>query len=100
MGLTEEIAGQVGIKVVKRGSLVLVAYSDAMVLLDGCEAAGMRVLGIEGFLLRGNLVVPDMDLIADFSDMKLASASILEARKFISSVSINGDVFDFSLSVE
>lgn len=98
MGLSEKIAERVGVNIAKYGSLRVLTCHDAAVFLDGCEAAGVRVLGIEGFLIREDSVVPDMNVIADFSDISSASESILEARRFIKDVLRHGLMLEFSLS--
>lgn len=98
MGLIEEVADRAGIQLTERGSLVLVSAGDAMRLLDACESAGLRILGIEGFQVKENSLVPDMDAIADFSSTASAFSSILEARRFVNVVSSRELVLDFTVS--
>lgn len=97
MGLIEEIAGRIGVPFTKRGSLILVSAGNALKLLDGCESAGLRILGVEGFQVKGSSIVPSMDAIADFSSLDSAIASVREARRFIHVVRPHELVFDFTV---
>lgn len=98
MGLVEEIADQIGIPLTRRGSLILVSADNALKLLDGCESVGLRILGVEGFQVRESSIVPDMDAIADFSNLDSAIASIREARRLIHIVRPHELVFDFTVA--
>lgn len=97
MGLIEQIAELGGVNTFKHGSLVLIACEDATAFLDACKAASARVVGIEGFWLRGASVVPDMDAIADFSAVESVLVSVLEAKRFVENVGSRGLMLDFSL---
>jgi len=82
------------------GGLQLVAFADARAFLDACVAAGVLVLGIEGFYFENGQVRPDMGAIADFSQMTSSEESVLEARTFIEVVGRSEMLFDFMLSEE
>lgn len=95
MGLVEKIAGRAGLTVERSGSLRLIQSSDALAFLDECEAEGVRILGIEGFVRRQGALIPGMDVIADFSDAP--GCSILEARRFVAEVHASNLMLDFSI---
>jgi hypothetical protein len=63
--------------------MTLVAASDAPKLVDALEAAGARILGMEGFDLVGQAIIPDMDAILDLSSVADVAQSATEARLFI-----------------
>ena len=63
-------------------------------LVSECESNGLAVIGIEGFKIDGSEVVPQLDLIADWSNVEVkeweafvAEASAL-SRKFIETISV------------
>ena len=100
MGLTLTLGRRAGIGIREVGGLQLVAFADARAFLDACVAAGMLVLGIEGFYFDNRQVRPDMGAIADFSQMTNSKESVLEARSFIDAVGRPEMLFDFTLSEE
>lgn len=100
MGLTLALGRQAGIGIREVGGLELVAFADARSFLDACVAAGVLVLGIEGFYLDSGQVRPDIDAIADFSQMTDSEGSVVEARSFIEAVGRPEMLFDFTLSEE
>lgn len=91
---------QAGIDIREVGGLQLVALADAWAFLDACVAAGVLVLGIEGFYFDNDQVRPDMGAIADFSQMANSEESVLEARSFLGAVGRPEMLFDFTLSEE
>ena len=97
MGLTLALGRQAGIDVREVGGLQLVALADVRTFLDTCVAAGVLVIGIEGFRLESGQVRPDMGAIADFSQVTDSEESVLEARSFIETVGQPGMLFDFAL---
>ncbi len=98
MGLTVALGRRAGVAIRVRGGLELVAFADSQAFLAACEAAGVLVLGVEGFHLEGDHVRPDMGAIADFSQVRDCKASVLEARAFIEAVGRPKMLFDFVLS--
>ena len=98
MGLVERIAHECGLPLTIRGGLPLIEEHDAAAFLDGCDPQRVRVLGIEGFHLRGGATVPDMDAISDYSDESDAAASISQARRFVRELEGRGLLFDFTLA--
>lgn len=100
MGLTVNLAQQAQIDVRDVGALHLIALADTEAFLDTCEAAGVLVLGVEGFYLDTAQARPEMDAIADFSRLTGYEESIFEARCFIKAVGRPGMLFDFALSKE
>lgn len=91
---------QAGIGIREVVGLQLVAFADVRAFLDACAAAGVLVLGIEGFYFDSGQVRPDMGAIADFSQMTDSKESVLEARSFIEAVGRPEMLFDFTLSEE
>lgn len=70
--------------------------SDGIGLVEYCEKNDIAVLGIEGFEIRGDQRIPDMDCIVDFSaslNDKYFFTKSLEASKRILSGLPNGSVF-------
>lgn len=98
MGLTLTLAIPAGIDIRESGGLELVPFAEASSFLDACAAAGMLVLGIEGFNFDGGEVRPDMNAIADFSQLTDSEGSVLEARSFIEAVGRQEMLFDFALA--
>ncbi|MCP4674702.1 MAG: hypothetical protein GY854_04140 [Deltaproteobacteria bacterium] len=98
MGLIDTLARHSGLQLRKVGSLQLVAFPDVQYFLDACMAAGILVIGIEGFSTEDGEVRPDMSAIADFSELTRSSQSIVEARMFVDSVGRPEMLFDFTLS--
>lgn len=68
------------------------SVSDGLVLMDYCERNGIAVLGVEGFRLKEGSRIPDMDCIADFSELAEISGpafpvrSIAAMKGFLSSM--------------
>ena len=98
MGLTLALARRAGIGIREVGGLELVAFADTRFFLDACVAAGVLVLGIDGFYFDNGHVSPDMGAIADFSQMTNSEASVLEARSFIEVAGQPEMLFEFTLS--
>ena len=101
MGLIARLAAAVGITVKKVGSLELIALKDVDVFLSAAGTHNVAVIGIEGFRMKGDRAVPDMDAIADFSglprDNEMVAATIEDAKRFIVEVSRPDMYFDFAL---
>jgi hypothetical protein len=56
------------------GGEVWVRYADALEAVDLADRMGIRLLGMEGFLVDGTDVFPAMSRIADFGDADAATA--------------------------
>lgn len=71
------------------GDVPLFDLASSELLLRLCESLGIGVLGIEGFTLEGDGIRPDLDYIADFSQLlsraDFLSDSIEGARNFLQS---------------
>lgn len=94
--VTARLARQTGLPVRTVGGLHLMASADAPAFLDACSAAGVRVLGFEGFRVLEDSVEPEMDVITDLSDLVDPEESIREARAVVESA--ESDLFfDFTL---
>ena len=97
MELILELADRAGVKVWSVGRLPLVAAIDARSLLVACLDAGVRVLGIEGFYIEGEQVIPEMAAIADFSGLDDSVKSVVESERFLEAVSGVDLFFDFTV---
>jgi hypothetical protein len=100
VGLTADLAATVGIPVRQVGSLELIAAGDSGPFLDACSAAGIRVLGIEGFRLSEGVTRPDMSAIADLSRIEKSSESVEAARSFVQEVATSDLMLEFTLAGE
>ena len=81
--LVEHVAGKLGVAVRREGSLSLICFQDCGTILEACKSHGLFILRIEAFTLSGGKVIPETDLIADFSELaaKEWDAAWLEAVK-------------------
>lgn len=75
--MTTELAGRAGLSVRAVGGLGLIAATDAPAFLGACSGVGVHVLGVEGFRASDGGVEPDMDAIADLSDVLDPDESVL-----------------------
>lgn len=94
MGLEADAARLAGVRTVDRGFATLVESTDALRIVDVCHDQEFTILGIDGFLLRGSSVVPDMDAIADFSGASWQQSMVL-AKQFISATKRPGLWYEF-----
>lgn len=62
------------------GKVALFSLPDAALLMDYCANRGIAVLGVEGFRLEGNQRIPDLDAIADFSELMSTSSTLFPER--------------------
>jgi hypothetical protein len=67
--LTERLASQLGVRMRMQAGLRLIALEDCERIVEACKADGFLILGIEAFRLTEVNIVPDTDLIADFSEL-------------------------------
>ena len=102
--LIEQLAGKLGIPVRARGALRLIRLQDCGRIVEACRSSRVLILGIEAFTLSEGKVIPDTDLIADFSELATRqwdAACIeagLSAETYFSTAKDRTDVwFDFSL---
>lgn len=98
MGLNLALGRRAGVRFREAGALQLVSFADTQAFLDACEDSRVLVLGIEGFYLENAQARPDMDAIADFSQISDCEESVREARSFIEAVGRPEMLFDFALS--
>lgn len=102
--LIEQLARQCGIPVRTHGALRLIRREDCGKVIEACKSRDLLILGIEAFKLEGDKVVPDTDLIADFSELasKQWNVACLEAVRsaevYLGEVTGRTDLWlDFSL---
>lgn len=97
--LVHILAAEAGISTLEQGEgTSLVRVGDADRLLALCAAKGIAVIGIEGFQLSGGNLVPDMSLIADFSELDtlpwnmFCSESLESSRLFVEKAMKNSEI--------
>lgn len=102
--LIEQLAGKLGIPVRAQGALRLIRLQDCGRIVEACRSSKVLILGIEAFTLSEGKVVPDTDLIADFSELATRQwdaaclESALSAETYFIAIKDRTDVwFDFSL---
>jgi hypothetical protein len=85
--------------------IALFNVDDSQLLADCCLKQGIAILGIEGFRIKGNCRSPDMDYIADFSELAaMPKASFIlktieSARSFFSLIPSGDNIlFEFVLA--
>lgn len=96
--MIRRVARRARIQIFEVGGLQLVAASDAPAFLEACRAEQCLILGIEGFRVIESGVQPDMDAIADFSEVDDPAESVAEATDFFDSVADSELVFEFTLA--
>jgi hypothetical protein len=67
--LIEELATNLGVRVRSQGGLLLVRLNDCGIIVEACKSSGLLILGIEAFRLSEGKLIPDIDFIADFSEL-------------------------------
>jgi hypothetical protein len=101
VGLTAKIALLAGIEPKRAGLAQLISTKDSGAFVQALLGQDVGILGIEGFHVNGNQIVPDMDAIADFSglpqDEEFNATTVEEARKFLRSISDPDMYFEFLL---
>tara|TARA_R110001592_G_C13183961_1_gene751332 strand:- start:1024 stop:1362 length:339 start_codon:yes stop_codon:yes gene_type:complete len=96
------------VKTIKPANKKYVHRNDAEKFIDLSEKAGLGVLGFDGIYCKVDSIEPDMDLIADFSNLKKeVSSSVFvresceAARRVIQEFPIVADLYiDFVLEAE
>jgi hypothetical protein len=96
--LVHEVAEAVRVRCRSVSGASLIACEDAPAFLNGCLAAGIRVVGAEGFDLIDDNRRPDMGTILDLGDLDDPARSTAEAREFVTSVCRGGLMFEFQLA--
>lgn len=86
--IVADLAESMGLEVVYRHGTILVPNTILGKLLDSLRMQNIRVLGLEGFRVEGQSLIPDMEAIADFSDLIDAApeVSVDAARMFLLSM--------------
>lgn len=92
------LADELGINVVIRGSSCLIPFEHMETVLEACKIKGFTVLGIDGFWKRDGALVPEMDVIADFSTMDSPVGSFSNAICFIRTMGKPGMFFELVIS--
>ena len=67
--LIEQLASDLGITVRPQGGLRLIRSQDCEEIVQACKSNALLILGIEAFILTDGKVVPEMELIADYSEL-------------------------------
>lgn len=101
MGLMNELAGSGGFKLVELGSLQLIRANDFLAFVALCKRHRFAIVGIEGFFVREGKAVPDMDAIADFSEIQddnVVDGSAQAAEDFFRNIEPLAILFDFVLA--
>lgn len=93
-----EVAQRADVRLREAGGLLLVSAADAPAFLEACLAARCQILGIEGFDIVDGGVRPDMEVIADFSELADAEQSVAEARAFLATIDDTELAFDFTIA--
>jgi hypothetical protein len=97
MESVSDIARRARVNVLYLGALELVSARDAFAFLQAADAAGVQVIGIEGFPVENEVVMPDLDAIADYSDGLDPAVSIDAAKRFIEKVAQPDHWFEFTI---
>jgi hypothetical protein len=95
-----ELAEQAGVHLHQRPGADLVGADDAPAFLDACLDRGIRVLGAEGFYLRGEDLFVDMERILDLSTVVGVAESVAEAQRFVADVACPGLLLTFTLDAD
>ena len=78
-GIVEEFAKRRPEAVVLRGGTTLIEHESVGEIIDEAERRGLRILGLEGFLIDDDGTYPSLERLWDFSEcndrVELASAS-------------------------
>src|SRR5438874_631146 len=93
----ESVAKRAGVPVVHRNTLRLVRFEDCTAFLREARAEGAVVLGVEGFRVAPDSVMPLMDAITEFSNIESSEETIAATERFLASVGAPGMWFDFAL---
>lgn len=98
MGPIADAARVAGVPLRHVAGLQLVGSTDAIQLIHALRAAGLRIVGAEGFRLVGDDAVrPAMDAILDLSGLDDPKQSAEEAEMFLRSVAMPELWFEFSV---
>lgn len=95
--------GELGLPTKWWGKVALFSLPDAALFLDYCAKRGIGVLGVEGFQLEGTKRIPNLDAIADFSELMNVSGtsfperSISAMREFFMFMPQDGLMLEFVL---
>ena len=96
MGLVGSVAKDAGICIYGEDPIELISTNDMPKFLEAIRKnSDYLILGLEGFKIFKDKIVPDMDAIADFSALLASDDSattVQAAYKFLSAV-MNKDLF-------
>jgi hypothetical protein len=81
--LHDEVARRRPDAVVRRGGETFLEIDTADELISDAERQGIRILGLEGFLIAEDCVYPALSRVADFSDVADAQQSAALARELV-----------------
>lgn len=99
-----DIAESAGVTVTMHANTELIAIEDAERFVHALERHGLIILGFDGFFLDDPYIIPDMDMIADFSSLyreaDAAQRSVAAAIRILRSAGKPGHYFDFVVATE
>ena len=75
----------------------LISHRNVARFLDGCDAYGVHIVGVEGFRVLGAMIQPDMNAILDCSSASEAHATRVAARRFIDAMAGAELAYEFDL---
>jgi len=70
MGSTLQFAS----RFLRHGGVLLLSQADAIDMVHACIAENIRVLGIDGFWIRGDMIQPSLENSVDFSSPELQAS--------------------------
>lgn len=94
--VASEIAREARIRMHRIGRSELLGRDGLESFLEACKRVEGLIVGIEGFRLIGDRIEPDMEWIADFSQLSDPAESVSEAREFLEEAP-NDLYFDFDI---
>jgi hypothetical protein len=80
-----------------RRGLTLFKPADALSFIAGARAHGVRVLGVETFVVTESTTEPQMDHILDLSGADTKCDTWIEAEQFISERGAHGYLFEVTV---
>jgi hypothetical protein len=95
--MIRDLAERATIRLHHAGGLQLIAAADAPAFLEACLTAHCQILGIEGFEILDGEVRPEMEAIADFSEIDDPDQTVAEARRFLDAVEDQELAFEFTI---
>ena len=95
--------GDLGLPTMLWGNVPLFSVSDSLLLMEYCVKNDIAVLGVEGFRVKDNSIIPDMNYIADLSELAALTGksfpgkSVEAVKKFLDLVPMDGVFLEYVL---